>query len=71
MVEVRQDENMLVLDRPVEWWDDAPLFSAKGPLQQVHAAEDAVWCRTEEIEVGQVVTQERQLGKLQDVFQGR
>ena len=73
VVEVRQDENLLVLDRPMCWWDDAPLLSAEGPLQQVHAAEDAIWCQTENIEVGQVVTQERNwegLGRLPSICQG-
>ena len=69
VVEVREEEDLLVLDRPMQWWNGPPLMAPRGVLHETCTSEDAVWCRPEGIEVGHVIIQERQLGKLTEVFQ--
>ena len=53
----------------MQWWDGPPLMAPRGVLHESYTAEDAVWCRPDGIEVGHAITQERQLGKLTEVFQ--
>ena len=69
VVEVRQEDNLLVLDRPMRFDVERPVMCHGQPLEVIHADTDGVWVTcTDHILPGHVVSQESRLGTTTDLF---
>ena len=69
VVEVDADDSAVVLARPVAWQPDAPVLHGSTPLSVIHFEEDKLWLEScGSIAVGDVLTQSKQIGKLEDLF---
>ena len=70
VVEVDEHETAVVLARPIEWRPEVPILHRSRPVAIIHAESDKVWLEScADIEVGDVLTQCKQLGHLPDLFQ--
>ena len=67
VLEVRPEEAAVVLDRVVDW-DDAPFFASGRSFQPHQCDEDMLWGELPALAVGDVITQTRILGSVQDIF---
>ena len=69
VLEVREDEHQLVLDRPVSFDSANPVMCQGQPLEVIHAEHDAVWVEhCDHIAPGHVITQESRSGTTPELF---
>ncbi|CAE7783021.1 unnamed protein product [Symbiodinium sp. CCMP2592] len=68
VVEVRHDEAALVLDSAPRWHEGEGFFINGRPLQVHQVADDALWGETEEVNVGDIVSQQRVVADLPGLF---
>jgi hypothetical protein len=69
VVEVDAEESAVVLARPIAWKPDVPVLHGSNPLSVIHFEEDKLWLEScGSIAVGDVLTQSKQIGKLEDLF---
>lgn len=70
VTEVRDDENMVVLDRPIHFDQQCPLTCDGQPLAVIHAEHDAVWVEDcSNVTPGQTILQVRRTGTTSDLFE--
>lgn len=63
VVEIRPDDQSIVLDRAVHFQPDVPIFSHGQPLKVVHAEHDCLWLEdVSDVAIGSPVTQMSQIG---------
>ena len=69
VVEVDEDEVAVTLDRTMPWNPGVPILHGLNPLPVIHFEDDKVWLEScANLEVGDTLTQTKQLGKLDDLF---
>ena len=69
VLEVREDEMAIVLDRPVQFAPENPVVCGDTPLQVIHAEHDCIWVDSlAGVVAGNTIVQTRQIGTDEDLF---